>query len=231
MPKNNNNNNNGNNMANNSKEMAGMKNRMEEMEKKIKFLENKVDVLESRLLISEGVSEKLVLEVDRLDQYHRRPNIIIRNMFKPENESNNDVERKVKEVITKELGLPEMTNNIDKLHRVGREKMTNGKKSQNVIVRFKTHHARYAVWEQRKKAKHVKISPNLTKRRAQLLFDASKLIEGLDNLKFCFADMHGDLNLRVADNFNCDNGKKVFSFNSMTDLKSLLKKMGLISDE
>lgn len=36
-------------------------------------------------------------------------------MFKPENESNNDVERKVKEVITKELGLPEMTNNIDKL--------------------------------------------------------------------------------------------------------------------
>ena len=151
MPKNNNNNNSGNNMANNTKEMVGMKHRMEEMEKKIKFLENKVDVLESRLLVSEGVSEKLALEVDRLDQYHRRPNIIIRNMFKPENESNNDVERKVKEVITKEPGLPEMTNNIDKLHRVGREKMINGKQSQNVIVRFKTHHARYAVWEQRKR--------------------------------------------------------------------------------
>ena len=63
------------------------------------------------------------------------------------------------------------------------------------------------------------------------MFDASKLIEGLDDIKFCFADMHGDLNLRVADNFNYDNGKKVFSFNSMSDLKSLLKKMGLIGGE
>ena len=149
-----------NNNDSNTTSVLEMKKRIEAMEIKINQLETanlklerKVEVLESRVTISERVSEKLSVEVDRLDQYHRRPNLIIRGMWLPERETNTDVERAVKNVIQNELKLPEVVNNIDKLHRTGKIKEKNGKRMQDVIIRFKTHKARYAVYSERKRRK------------------------------------------------------------------------------
>ena len=83
-------------------------------------LEGKIDVLEARVAIAENVSDKLCLELDRLDQYHRRSNIIIRNAVLPDNETDQAVEGIVKKVIEKDLKLPEATADLDKFHRVGR---------------------------------------------------------------------------------------------------------------
>ena len=225
-------NNNSSNDNTHTTSMADMKKKMEAMESRIVQLETanlqletKVEELEGRISISERVSQQLSLEVDRLDQYHRRPNLIIRGMWLPENENNGDVEKKVQNVIKDELKLPEMVNSIDKLHRTGKVKEKNGKRMQDVIIRFKTHHARYTVYSQRKNAKNIKIHANLTKRRGKLLYDASNAINGIDKVNFCFSNMHGDLNVRLEEAYN---GKYVHGFSSFKDLNDLLIKAGLL---
>ena len=231
MPKGNNNNN---NSPSPPKGIAELKRQVELMEARItvlessnKSLEGKVESLESRVKISERVSDQLSLDLDRLDQYHRRSNIIIRDVFVPEKETLEDVKKNVHNIITKDLGLPKMVSKIDKLHRVGIIKEKDGKKMQNVIVRFKSHFARYAVYNERKKAKNIKISTNLTKRRGKLLFDVSNAVKEVGNVQFCFANINGDLKIRLVEPYN---GKQVFSFNSLNELNSLLLKMGLIEE-
>ena len=118
-----------------------------------------------------------------------------------------------------------MVNSIDKLHRTGEVREKNGKRMQDVIIRFKTHHARYTVYRQRKHAKNTKIHANLTKRRGKLLFDASNAIRGIDKVNFCFSNIHGDLNVRLEESYN---GKHVYSFNSLSELSELLIQAGLV---
>ena len=229
MPKNNNNNNN-----NSNNTVMEMKRKVELMEARIKNLESansaletKVAELDSRLIVSERVSERLSLELDRLDQYHRRSNVVVKGMFLPERETNEDVERNIHKILKDDLKLPEAIQNIDKLHRVGKVKERNGKKIQDVIIRFKTHRTRYAVYSERKKAKNVKISSNLTKKRGKLLYDASTAISEIDKVKFCFSNIHGDLNIMLAEPFN---GRSAFSFRSMGELNELLIKMNLTEE-
>ena len=131
------------NMNTNNNNTTEMKKKIDAMETRIKkletantTLEKKVEGLESRVIISERVSEQLSLEVDRLDQYHRRPNVIVRNMLLPETETNADVENKVHDIMKNEIKLPEIVNSIDKLHRTGKVKEKNGKKMQDVIIRL-----------------------------------------------------------------------------------------------
>ena len=59
------------------------------------------------------------------------------------------------------MGLPEAAKEVDKA--LGAKKdinACNGKKHQNVIVRFKTHAARYKVFNRRKSLRNISISPN-----------------------------------------------------------------------
>ena len=199
-----------------SDQMDIMEKKMKELEEKNNKLEAKVLLLESRVIISEGVSTKLAIELDRLDQYHRRPNIIIKNAPLPENETNNAITTTVNDIIEKDLSLPNVVSEIDKFHRVGKVRTRNGKKHQDIIVRFKTHSSRYLVYKERKKARNVKISPNLTKRRATLLYEASNWVKDLDAVDFVFANIHGDLNLRLVEPYQ---EKILFPFSTLDDLK------------
>ena len=61
---------------------------------KTKLLENRVNVLEDKNAVLETVNSKLQKELDRLDQYGRRSNIIIRNIEVPEAETQEDIEKK-----------------------------------------------------------------------------------------------------------------------------------------
>ena len=123
------------------------------LEERNKLLENKVEVLESQQVVSSKVTKELSKELDRLGQYSRRSNIVIKNVFRPETETNEDVEKVVTDIIKNDLKLPNEINNIDKLHRIGKVKMRNGKKNQDVIVRFKTHALRYNVFTASKSTK------------------------------------------------------------------------------
>ena len=196
-------------MSNKVNELEKLEIQVDELEKKNKSLEDKVEILESRVNISENTSKHLTVELDRLDQYHRRSNVMLKNVFLPEDD-NDYVFQTVKNTLTKDLGLSNnIVNEIDKFHRVGKIKDRHGKKTQDIIIRFKSHHARYSVIKERKKAKNMKVSPNLTKRRASLLYDASQVLENIEGVNFPFANIHGDLNIRLVAPYN---GNHVYPF-------------------
>ena len=160
-------------------EISQLKERLKKVENQInavkdenKLLKARVAVLEDQVGIATKVSTVLKSEVERLDQYQRRYNVILKNVALPKKQSQDEDEKFVKNLFTKELKLPNVYGEVDKLHRLGPTRSVDGnnKKTQDIIVRFKTHAARYKVYDERKKSKSTKIRPNLTKHRGQLLY-------------------------------------------------------------
>ena len=98
------------------------------MEKKVATLEGRVVYLEVHKVVSQNVTKTLSDEVNKLSQYTRRPNIIVRNVLRLEEESDEKVVQKMHDLIKTELKLPEVIREIDKLHLIGKVKMVNGKK-------------------------------------------------------------------------------------------------------
>ena len=145
----------------------------------------------------------------------------------PETETIEDVTKVVNKIIAKDLQLPNVINSIDKLHRIGKPKEKNGKKNQDVIVRFKSHSARYTVFNARKKTNNHNIRPNLTPFRSKLLHEATEITSNVNEVNFAFADIHGDLKIRLV---NAIEGRFVFSFSTIEELKNLLSKMGFLRD-
>ena len=155
---------------NNSEEIRSLKEKMNKMNSTIIAQENKmntlrndinslkeenkvqsqsIELLASQLIISGKVSELLVKEIDTLSQYSRRPCLVLRGIPTSKNESLNNVVEKVNDVIVNQLRLPEAARDIDKAHRVGPRNGTN----QNIIVNFKSHEQRYAVYQKRSNCK------------------------------------------------------------------------------
>ena len=205
------------------------------LQSRITKLEAENSALQKRLIkveelqgVTSNVNSILSKEVDSLSQYHRRSNVIIRGMHLPEVETEHDVKEKVETIILKEMKLPaHVSNDIDKAHRVGKIINKDGKKLQNIIVRFKSHSARYAVYKKRKAVKNKKISPNLTPHRSKLLLEAIDMCESIEknDWGFAFANQHGDLQIRLSEPFE---GKHFFSFDSRETLAELLEKVGLL---
>ena len=142
----------------------------------------------------------------------------------PANETQEQLESKVNKVIENDLNLKSAAKDIDKLHRTGKVTTKNGKKTQNVIIRFKSHTSRYQVYYERKKLKTIKISPNLNQKRGKLWYDASKITENVDGIDFIYADAHGDLRFKTSSQHN---GKQNFKFESLDHLEEIYTALGL----
>ena len=41
------------------------------------------------------------------------------------------------------MGIPDIIGDFDKAHRIGKVKIINGKKHQDIVIKFKSHAARY----------------------------------------------------------------------------------------
>ena len=136
-----------------------------------------------------------------------------------QNQTEQLIIEKVHDIIAKDLNLPNVVNQIDKLHRIGKTRERNGKKTQDIIIRFKSHRARYEVYEKRKSSNNIKIKPNLTKKRQILRYDATQLVENNEKVEFVYADIHGDIKVRLV---NLHKGKYVHNFNSIEELEDLL---------
>ena len=219
----------GNNVNNNNINQTvidDLKNQINELKMKNKLLEERMNKLQDKQGVFSQVNSMLSLEVDRLNQYTRRSNVVIKNVFAPENESVPQVEEEAKKIIVN-MGLPEVIPEFDKAHRLGKIRTINGKKHQDVIVRFKSHSARYKVFNKRKSAKNHRISPNLTKTRSALLAEAVNFTKEKigDDWGFVFANEHGDLLVRLNVKFK---GKQYFPFNSIETLSEKLIEVGLL---
>ena len=93
------------------------------------------------------------------------------------------VEEKVKKIIKNELNLPAL---LPEAHRVGKVKEMNGKKSQDIIIHFKSHSARYEVFSKRKSLRNKKAHANLTQSIGKLLYKAKLLVEKLDKVALVY---------------------------------------------
>ena len=137
-----------------------------------------MEEMESIILVNKEVTTKLSQELDRLDQYHRRSNIVLKNVKLPENEKDEDVKALVLKSLKDELNMDEnVIADIDKFHRTGYIKKNGDKKTQNIIVRFKSHSSRYECLKNKKRSKTIKLAPNLTKKRGKMLYDATKILD------------------------------------------------------
>lgn len=205
--------------------LAKLEKEVLQLQKEKKLLEDRVSVLEDQYAISRNTSAKLKAEVDRLDQYQRRSNILIKNVEVSEPPNQADDKKLVHELIRKDLKLPNAVAEIDKLHRLGRKRTNGGKTTQDIIVKFKTHSARYDVYDKRKESKNLKIRPNLSKYRSDLLYRASKMVEQSDPVHFVFANAHGDIKLRLKE--KPDGNEQYHDFSSISELKTILNDLGI----
>ena len=200
--------------------MEEMKKKLSDLEKKVVTLEDKVVLLEAHKAISEIVTKKLSDEVNKLSQYTRRSNIIVSNVLKPEDKSDEEVVQNMHTLIKTELKLPEVIGEIDKLHRTGKVKTVNGKILQDIVIRFKSHTTRYKVYNERKMARNVKIRPDLTKGNKVMLYEAQQITGSLENVNFVYANAHGNISLRLH---RPHNNRYVFPFSTIEDLNKLLE--------
>ena len=102
--------------------------RLQEAETKITLMTKTIEKLETRLAVSENVSSKLRIEIDRVDQYQRRSNVVLKHVDLPDDNDNEKDKVIVKNCFEKELKLQNVVSSIDKLHRIGKVKENNGKK-------------------------------------------------------------------------------------------------------
>ena len=114
-----------------------MERKVTSLEQKNKGLEKKIEQLETDVAISVNVTSQLAKEVDRLSQYTQHSNVIVRNVFLPEEETNEQVSIKMMKMIKVDMKLLDVVDKVDKHHRVGRIKQLNGKKTQDIIIKGK----------------------------------------------------------------------------------------------
>jgi hypothetical protein len=211
-----------------SKIINELKQQVEAYKKRFVELESRIEKLESSEAVMKNTTEKLRNELDRLDQYGRRSNLLIRNVEINDHDSSEEDQAKitsvVKNIISKELKLP--VDSIDKLHRVGKKKDYQSKKYQNIVVRFKSHHARYDVYRKRKEVKNgVKLNPHLTKRRGTLLHETVEMAEKIDAVDFVYANIHGDICAMLKEEIN---GTKKFIFETAHQFLEKLSRLNLV---
>ena len=179
--------------------------RLIEIESKYEELVNnfkgEVMRLESKIYVQDRVTEALRHEVDRLQQFTRRPCVAIHGVEKVRNESYHDLKSKVANII-KSVNSSTKMDDVDKFHQNGRAR--GGK--QEIIVRFKSHSAKEAFFKAHKEQENVTIYPSLTKRRLNFLYEARDFLKEFNYKNSntfnpplaVFANVHGDIQVKFS---------------------------------
>ena len=207
-----------------SKSNKNEESKIQLLEDRIIQLEKKVEMLESSLIIAQNTNTLLEKEVDDLHQYQRRACIVVDGIQPEDNETEDQIKQKVRNVLTKNLGFEanQVENEIDKCHRLGKP----NKGKQSTIIRFRTHAFRAAVYQKRKTMsnKKLKVKLSLTKKRTKTLTHAYKMVESIQQVKFVFADINGNLKLRL--NQPVEHNKYTYTFDTIDDLEDLFERFG-----
>jgi phage shock protein A len=158
--------------------------------------EHQTEINASVSIVKDRVISELQDQINRNEQFMRRPCISIAGLRKEPRESYDDLKKKVESLLAKTNGDVTIAD-VDKFHRDG---PLFGNK-QDIIVRFLSHTAKEVFYDHRKNIaggnKFLKVRPNLTEGTRQLLKetnDAIKDYAGLSNPpQFVCPDVHGNL--------------------------------------
>ena len=190
--------------------------------KQIDYLKGHITITESKLAIAEHVSSTLHEQIDNQEQYSRRKGLIFEGIKVEQKEKDSDLEKRILNVIQKELKLNIEPEDIDKAHRIGPVEGD----EQNIIIKFRKDSTASHIYQSRGKLKDsranhkgVKIRTSLTKRRQNLLKYPREQEEDYEIIHFVFADVNGNLKLRLKEKVR---NRMVFSFNNKTELAEIL---------
>ena len=148
------------------------------MNDKIAVLSNTVDVLKS--------------QQDNQEQYSRRYCLRVTGIPKEDDESSKTCVEKVIKVC-QDLNLDIKNEDIDRAHRIGKDKKT-------MIVKFHSFRKRTMFYKNRKNGDDsIKVHLDLTKRRLNLLDEARSLINNDNNVDFVFGDINCNTVAKLKD--------------------------------
>ena len=180
--------------------------------------------LEGRVAILENLTRLQEIKSDDVEQYGRRFCLRINGIPLKTREKEQDLRERVHKEITS-MGLNIPREAIDRIHRTGKKfesddrdedgNVTGVSIKQQVIMHFTGWRSRTMVYRARKKSKLLRFKVDLTRRRAKLLAKAKKDTEGIDQIKYVFADINCRLNVRFS-----DDSFKVF--NTKTELAEII---------
>ena len=133
-----------------------------------------------------GTISNLLNKIDEIEQYSRR-NCLLMNGIKEADPPKENVSQETSEVSTQEntdiailllfnekLGVDVHIKDIDRRHRIGRQKQKNKDTPRPIIVKFSNYNTRQWVFQARRKLKGTQISivENLTSKRVAILSKA-----------------------------------------------------------
>jgi hypothetical protein len=149
--------------------------RLDSLMIKKELLGKRIEDLERQVTVNNLHMDLLQRKLDDLEQYTRRPNIVIDGIYVKQRESANALRSFVMKEITG-MGLEVSEIDIDRVHRHEDPYTDNqGFLVQPVIVRFTSWFARNEVYSARRKLNY-RIRADLTPRRKQILDSARDLI-------------------------------------------------------
>ena len=189
------------------------------MLKRISTLKGKFHELEGRLLITQTVNRYLESMIDSQAQYSRRPCLVINGMAEPENKSND--KKLILSRPKEETGIDEdvIQQNIDKIVKFSSDSF-----KERVFMK---HKQRTKVYIEKKANKPVSgrlnFQPSLTKCQLELLQYAKEKLTAVREVKFSYADMHG--NLKVVLNTPIRN-RYVIRFKTKKGIGQILASLG-----
>ena len=122
------------------------------------------------------------------------PPLTIKGIPPNRDDEDNNLKNQVIDIIKNDLELPNEALDFDKTHRIGPIYDTAHGRKQDVIVRLKSHTARYTIYNKRKtcKNKNIRITPSLTERRRKVL-EAQWKYKDHPAVNFIYTDINGDL--------------------------------------
>ena len=190
----------------------------DKIETKVQQLEQDKVLLQNQVQELKNVNNKLGNYCDELEQYGRRVCLRVDGVPVEENETAEDVFKKVETLCQEaEVNVPESA--LDRAHRIGHEYYDRSTKTKckSIIIRFTTFRHRTLLYRARKKIKNnVRIKLDLTKKRYSVLKLANDYVKSFDHVKFCLADINCRLKVKW------DDDSENF-FDSFEELKSLVE--------
>ena len=205
------------------------------LETKVDNLEGKVIMLESQIHICGTVNENQRVMIDNQEQYSRRACMVVSGMAVSDTDAEHGEDfGKVVNVLSEESGIDEETIkvNIDKIHPIG-VIGDNGKQQRK--IKFKSDSFKEKMFRNHKVIKRqrsscskntnspiIKFKRSLTKRRIKLLSYAEELIGDIEEIRFAYADMHGNLELLLNEPMNRN---YAYDFTTPTELAEIISKL------
>ena len=184
---------------------------IDELKKEIKLLKEtvaglKMDVtfMNSRLEISHQVTSVLHRQMDDLQQYSRRYSVLLENVPKKTNETSQEVEEKVEDILINDYKVDSsnLALEFDKAHRLGKPSADN---TQSIVIRFKSHSFRSNLYVDRKNYQNgrngYKLRVALTSSRQKLFAEIKRKVEVNEKNKFAYASVNGDLKVRLVEKY------------------------------